>query len=107
MSGLITTAQQRFAADASVNCLGNANCNTGLPVINATNSQLQIILQLAFGIIGALAVITIIIGALYMVTAQGDPQKAARARQTVIFAAVGLAVAVSAEAIIVFVVGRL
>jgi hypothetical protein len=53
------------------------------------------------------AVIVIIISAMSMVAAQGDPQKVATARQTVIFASVGLAIAVSAETIVYFVIGKL
>lgn len=95
-----------LAADAKVNCYSNTTCNTGLPTVAANQANLAIAMQLVFGIIGAVAVIVIIIGALSMVTAQGEPQKVAKARQTVIFAVVGLAVAVSAEAIVTFTLGH-
>jgi hypothetical protein len=61
-------------------------------------------MQLVFGIIGAIAMIVIIVGALSMTMAEGDSQKIARARGTVVFALVGLAICVSAEAIIAFVI---
>jgi hypothetical protein len=98
----------RTLADAQVNCLeGGGSCSTGLPVVQASQSSLQIILQIVFGIIGAVAVIIVILGALNMTLAEGDPGKVAKARQTVIFALVGLVVAISAEAIVTFVLGRL
>lgn len=94
-------------ADVEVQCLQGVNCSTGLPRIQANESNLTIILQLAFGIIGAVAAIMIIVAALNMAAAQGDPQKVAKARQTIMFAAVGLVIAVSAEAIVTFTIGRL
>jgi hypothetical protein len=93
-------------ADAEVQCFQGTACGTGLPKVNASQENLTIALQLAFGIIGAIAVIVIMIGAFSMVAAQGDPGKVAKARQTVIFAIIGLAIAVSAEAIVVFTLGR-
>ncbi|HSX16747.1 MAG TPA: hypothetical protein VLH86_01460 [Patescibacteria group bacterium] len=97
----------QLAADAKVECFEGTPCNTGLPTVQATNGQVQIVTQIVFGVLGAVAVIFIIMGSIYMATAQGDPGKMARARQTIVFAAVGLAVALSAEAIVTFVVGKL
>jgi hypothetical protein len=98
----------RTIADAQVNCLqGVAGCSTGLPVVQATNGQLTVIMQLVFGVIGAATVIIVIIGALSMSMAEGDAGKVAKARQTVIFALIGLFICVSAEAIIAFVVKNL
>jgi hypothetical protein len=93
-------------ADAKVQCFSGGSCGTGLPTVSASQANLAIAMQLVFGIIGAVAVITIIIGALSMVSAQGEPQKVAKARQTVIFAVVGLAIALSAEAIVTFTLGN-
>ncbi len=92
-------------ADAKVECLqGGGGCSTGLPTVQASDANLTALMQLVFGIIGAVAIIVIIIGALNMSMAEGDAGKVAKARQTVIFALVGLAIAVSAEAIIAFTV---
>ena len=74
---------------------------------NATASELQVILGIFFGIAGAIAVLMIVINGLQFITSTGDPQKAARARSGIIYALVGLAVAISAEAIVAFVVGKL
>jgi len=91
------------AAGVTVECLGDAQCDTGLPKVNASNSNVQAALQITFGVIGALAVLTILIAALRYVAARGNPQDAAGARQAIIFALIGLAVAVSAEGIVTFV----
>lgn len=79
---------------------------TGLPAIGAGKSQLTAISQLVFGIIGAVAVIMIIIAGIQFAASQGDPQGAAKARNTIIYSVVGLVVAISAEVIVTFVLGR-
>ena len=91
-------------ADAQVECLQGVACKTGLPQVQASEANLTIITQIIFGIIGAVSVIVIIIGALNMSMAEGDSGKVAKARQTVVFALVGLVISISAEAIVSFVV---
>jgi hypothetical protein len=71
--------------------------------VQADDPSVQVILQLVFGIIGALAVIVILYAGFKFVTSQGNPQEAASARKTIIYALVGLAIALSAEAIVTFV----
>lgn len=91
---------QRFA-EVQVQCF-NDTCETGLPKVDAGDASVQIILQLTFGIIGAIAVIMVMIAGFKFVTSAGNPQSAASARKTAIFALLGLAVAVSAEVIVTF-----
>lgn len=79
----------------------------GLPKTPADSSTLATILQLTFGIIGAITVLFIIITALKMVVSQGDPQAIAKARQSLIYAAIGLVITISAQLIVTFVIGRL
>jgi len=95
----------RILADAKVECLqGGGGCSTGLPTVQASEANLTVIMQLVFGVVGAIAMIVIIIGALNMTMAEGDSGKVARARSAVVFALVGLGVAIGAEAIIAFVI---
>ena len=86
-------------------------CETDLPkpggAAGVGSNQVQDILKIAFAILAALAVLFIVIGALRMVTSQGNPQEASKARSTIIFALVGLLVALLAEAIVAFVLGSL
>lgn len=82
------------------------SCETGLPLLSP-EAGVDTVLQIAFGVIAAIAVIIILIAAINFATSEGDPQKAAKARGTIIFAAVGLMVALLAEAIVVFVIGNL
>lgn len=65
--------------------------------------QVQIVLQYTFGILAAIAILVIIIAALQYVLSAGDSQKVARAKDTIIYAVVGLVVAIMAFAIVSFV----
>jgi hypothetical protein len=56
---------------------------------------------------GAIALIIIILAGIRFITSQGNPDNLAKARNTIIFAAVGLAVSLGALTIVTFVVGRL
>jgi glucose uptake protein GlcU len=60
---------------------------TGLPHADANGSQLQTILQIVFGILAAL--------------------ETSKARNTIVYALIGLLVAMVAEALVSFVLGKL
>lgn len=94
----------QFAADTS--CTANDFC-TNLPQASASSATAQHIVQIILGIFAAVTVLIIVIAGLNFVTAGGDPAKVAKARSTIIYALVGLVVAVVADAIVVFVIGRL
>jgi len=83
------------------------SCDTLLPQTPFDAPRVAIFLQWFFGIIGIVTVIYIIIAGFVLVTSQGDSKSIAKARQTIIYACIGLGVVVSAEAIIMVVLGRL
>lgn len=90
--------------------LAVSNCNTdacevNLPVVAADGNLVKTVLTLVFGVIGALAVFFVVVGGFKFVTSSGDPQAVSKARGTVIYAVIGLAVAVLAEVIVNFVIG--
>ena len=78
----------------------------GLPDTLATSSTVQTIIQIVFGIIGAFALMSMTASGLKYITAAGDAGKVSEAKKGIIFALVGLMVAVSAEAIVAFVVHK-
>lgn len=94
-------------ASSNIQCLDGTTCETNLPTVAANSSTVQTVLQLVFGIVAALTVIYIIVAALKFITAQGNPQEAAKARQTIVYAVIGLVVALSAEAIVTFTLNKL
>jgi hypothetical protein len=51
-------------------------------------------------LIGGLSIIFIIVGGLQMVLSNGDPKRFAQGRETIIYAAVGVAVAIASYAIV-------
>ncbi len=59
-------------------------------------------LTIAFGLAAAIALLMIVINGFRYITANGEPQKMAEARQGILYAAIGLIVSVSAVAIVTF-----
>ena len=79
----------------------------GLPQTPANSNTLQHVLEIVFVIIGALAVLMITISGFRYIVSAGDPQRVAKAKDGIIYALVGLIIAIFAESIVVFVVKRL
>lgn len=80
-------------------CESSATSLTGGILGNVIN----ILLFLA----GTIAVIMIIIGGIRYITSDGDANKAGQAKNTIIYAIIGLVVAVLSYGIVAFVLGRL
>ncbi|MEK7594233.1 MAG: pilin [Patescibacteria group bacterium] len=78
-----------------------------LPQADTGPAAIQAILAITFSIIGALALLVIVVSGLRYITSAGDPEKTAKAKNGVVYALVGLVVAISAFAIVSFVVNRL
>ncbi len=95
------------SSTVSVNCPGDGTCDTGLPKVTADSSALHTALEIFFGIAAVISVLMIVIGGLSFVTSGGKPEEAAKARETIIYAAIGLLVSLSAEAVVAFVLGKL
>jgi hypothetical protein len=96
-----------FALNGTAECLQSQPCATGLPVVTADNGTFTSVLSIVFGIIGALAVLMIVIAGLRFVAGQGTPQENAKARNTIIYATAGLLIALAAEAIVNLVIVHL
>lgn len=78
-----------------------------LPHVDAGSTQVQAILTIVFTVIGALSVLMFAVGGLRYISSQGDPQAAAKAKGTLIYALVGVLVSMAAVGIVQFVVGKL
>jgi hypothetical protein len=89
----------------------NSPNSTGLPhaVTSGDDGQklLNTILNAGFVILGALAVLFIVLAGLRMITSGDNPTKVAESRRQIIFAALGLVVIATAGTIVHFVLGRL
>jgi type IV secretion system pilin len=83
----------------------NPNSNKcGLPQVDATQSTLKNIIQIVLGIIGAFALLSMTLSGFKYITSGGSPEKTSEAKKGIIFALVGLMIAIMAEAIVSFVI---
>ena len=79
-----------------------------IPQGGAPNSgDVSTVLSIAFALAASVALIILIIAGIQFMTSRGDPQKVATARNTIIYAVIGLVVAASAFAIVTFVLGSI
>lgn len=84
------------------------NCKGCDPNTNGLNSIFPIIgniLSLLLFAAGALAIIFVLIGAFQYVISAGNPQSVAKAKNTIVFAVVGLVIVILALVIVQFVRG--
>lgn len=65
------------------------------------------IVQMIIMLMGIVAVIAIILGGVNYIMSQGDPGKVKKAKDTILYSAIGLAVVVLAYAIVTFIMTRL
>ena len=79
------------------------NKNTGETQVNGI---IKTIVEVLLTAVGAISIIMIVIGGIMFALSSGDAQKAAKARNTVLYAVVGLIVSIFASAIVNFVFNR-
>ncbi|MEI6237333.1 MAG: hypothetical protein WCP03_01900 [Candidatus Saccharibacteria bacterium] len=75
----------------------------GLIPVDANSSNLKIILDIFFAIIGAVSVFMIVLAGFNFIVSGGNAEKVAKARRTIYYALIGLVVAVFATVIVSFV----
>jgi hypothetical protein len=84
----------------------DANCTTDPHGSTNLNSVIKTIVNILSWVVGIVAVIMIIIAGFRYVTAGGDSSNVASAKNTLIYAIVGLVVAASAQIIVHFVLNQ-
>ena len=77
-----------------------------LPNNVANEATIQTALSMVFVVTGAIAVMMVIIGAIKYAGSQGDPSQISKAKNTILYALVGLALSIFAVTIVSFVAGR-
>lgn len=79
----------------------------GIPdTASVGNSQVGSVFNLVLMIAGAVSVITVIVGGILYALSVGDSAKTAKAKDTIIYAVIGLIIVSSAFAITNFIIGR-
>lgn len=90
------------AADSTSIC---SNTDEG-SVLSGPNSILRNGLRIFVFIVGFTSIVMVMVGGFRYITSQGDPGGLASARQTLIYAIVGLVIALASEGILRFIVDR-
>lgn len=99
-----------FAQDKIKNCPldSKANdCFTVLPESPAGADQVRTGLAVVFAVLAAVAVIIIIVSAINLAASEGNPENISKAKKSIIYALVGLIIALSAEAAVLTLIGRI
>ncbi len=78
-----------------------------VPQTNLDAASFDTIMQIVFAFVGFVALIALLLASLKYVTSQGDAAATAKAKNTIIYSLIGLAIAASAFSIVTFVVKSL
>lgn len=73
-----------------------------LPTSDATAGKIQAVLQVLFTVLGSVALLMMMIGAFKYVISQGEQTAVRSAKNTVMYSAIGLVVALSAWGIVTY-----
>ena len=76
----------------------------GLPNVNPNGEKMADVFNLVISILGAISVLIIVIAGIQFMTAAGEPDKVSRARNAIIYAVIGLIIAIFSAAIVNFVI---
>jgi len=104
----VASAQNVNAAlcsGASASLSGGTDCSGG-QATNKLNSIIKLVINLFSLIVGIVSVIMIIIGGLKYITSGGEASNISGAKNTIIYAIVGLVIVALAQFIVHFVLGK-
>jgi len=104
---LFLTSKAAYADFADDAKKGIAPVDNGSTTVTNTNGLLEMIVNILLFLVGAVSVIMIIVGGVRFVISRGDQNATASARNTVMYAVVGLIVAVVAYGIVNWLLGKL
>jgi len=87
-------------------CTVNPNATICQSSGDTTDTVVSPIVSMLLTVLGAISIIVIIVGGIMYAVSAGDPGKAKKAKDTILYAVVGLVVAMLAYGIVAFVVGE-
>ncbi len=99
-----TNTVQTNTLQNSINNVSQGNTGTGT---QSLQNYIATIINVLIGLIGTVAVIMLIIGGLRYVLSAGEEKNTKAAKDTILFAIIGIVVAILAFAIVNFVIGQL
>lgn len=77
------------------------------PNVPASGVTVSNVLNIVFGVVGALTLLFTVYGGFKYVMSQGDPQATNTAKNTIIYAVIGMVITLSAAAIVNFLFGHI
>ncbi len=98
---VVSHAAPKDSIQNGVNLVSDGGPSTSL------NVQIKNVVNVMLFVLGALAVIMIIVGGIRYVISAGDSSKVTAAKNTIVYAVVGLVVAILAFAIVNFVIANI
>lgn len=120
LSPMLATAGPVYAVDVFQSCGANGGTNTGAGAGgtdvckdaqaqsgNPFLSTMKTVISIMALLVGVAAILSLIVGGIKFITAQGDASAVKSARDTVVYSLVGIVVAALAQAIVVFVLSKL
>ena len=73
-----------------------------LPQPSADKGEINKVLTIVFTVVGAISLLIVVLAGFEFVISQGDPQKVGRAKNVIIYAAIGLAISILAVTLVGF-----
>lgn len=73
-----------------------------LPHASANQGEIKKALTIVFTLLGAVSLLIVVLAGFDLVISQGDPQKVSRAKNAIVYAAIGIAVSVLAVTLVGF-----
>lgn len=99
-SGLCTGANLQFSASSS------GDCSSGDDATTKINDLIRTIINLLSALVGIVAVIMIIVGGLRYITSGGNDSSVTGAKNTILYAVVGLVIVALAQVMVRFVLAK-
>jgi uncharacterized membrane protein YeaQ/YmgE (transglycosylase-associated protein family) len=112
VTALVTNAYVALAVAAAPTCdpslgiTGGAECAKGGGAASSLPTLIGVISNVIFGLVGSIAVLYLILGGISYITSQGDQKKIEGAKNTILYAIIGIVVVIASYALASFVIGQ-
>lgn len=97
--------QDSLCQGANLEVGGSGNCDSGDPE-GKVNDMITLIINIFSIVVGVVAVIMIIVGGLKYITSSGDSNNVTSAKNTILYAIIGLIVVALAQFVVKFVLSK-
>ncbi|HUY53107.1 MAG TPA: pilin [Candidatus Dormibacteraeota bacterium] len=103
---IISNSAYAASSKCSVQNTGTSGIDySSLPQVCADHGTIAIVLNIVFSVVGAVSVLVIVLAGFKFITSSGKPEEVAKAKDTILYAAIGLIICVLAVTIVSFIAG--